>query len=511
MLSQRLGDSCRHNTVVGALAAGVAAFLCAPAASAHGRFPLSNQIVFSPSDPNLIVARTTYGILPSRDNGTTWGFVCEEALGLPAVGFYPDPRIGLTQTNALVAGVYSPLVGVYADITAGLDVSVDLGCNWSCIEGPLAKQAVIDVVVRPDRPDVVLALTSTNRSSADAGDAAVASMYASQVFQSTDDGAQWAQLTADLDPTVLVQTIDVARSDPHRIYVSGTRGFGSFRSASLFVWTEDGAGWQEHSFAAFDPLQEDSLYIGAVDPDDPNRVYVRTGAIPDGPGLSRLFVTTDGGQSFELAKAFTVPLTPNGIITNMSEILGFALSPDGSKVYAGSKEEGLFVANRADLAFHQTSTIAVQCLATRGSELWACSDAKSGFIVGASIDDGATFASKMKTVLSVGGAIACSPNPGGPFACGANANASLCQQSFEMFCQTYSVTGRCEPDLVDGGAASAMDAGVAHGSSSGCGCSTPGGGIARGAGGLAGAVLLVLRRRQGSKERCSPCAAAGSP
>ena len=58
-----------------------AALLLAPApAFANGRFPASNQIVFSPSDPCLIVLRTTYGILPSHDNGNSWQFICEDAL-----------------------------------------------------------------------------------------------------------------------------------------------------------------------------------------------------------------------------------------------------------------------------------------------------------------------------------------------------------------------------------------------------------------------------------------------
>src|ERR1700730_7144899 len=73
--------------VVHAAAVGAVVLLGARTASANGRFPASNQIVFSPSDSNLVVARTTYGILPSHDNGTTWGYLCEEALGLPAVAY----------------------------------------------------------------------------------------------------------------------------------------------------------------------------------------------------------------------------------------------------------------------------------------------------------------------------------------------------------------------------------------------------------------------------------------
>jgi hypothetical protein len=468
---------------VHAAVAGAVLLLGAQTASANGRFPASNQIVFSPSDPNLIVARTTFGILPSHDNGATWGYLCEDALGLPA-NAYQDPELGLTANNDLVAGPYSP--------TAGLDVSTDLGCNWTCVDGPLAKQGVADIVVRPDAADVVLALTSTYLP-ADAGGGTL-----SQVFESTDDGAHWAPLGASLDPGLLVQTIDVAKGAPQDIYVSGTRGFGSSRTASLLVSTDRGAHWLEHSLTLFDPATEDSIYIGAVDPTDPNRVYVRSSALVTG-GLSRLFVTTNAGQSFQAIQSFQVP--DPGIASSNNEILGFALSPDGSKIYAGTKLAGLFMASRSDMTFRKTSSIHVQCLATRGSELWACSDAVSGFVLGMSADDGATFSPKMATITSLAGPIACGASAGGPLACGAAANGSQCGASFNMFCQT-SLEGRCAPDVHDGGDAGTIDASIPAGTSgphsSGCstGCSTGGNGRAGSFAVLWAIAVIGLRRRR---------------
>ena len=107
--------------------AGTLLSLSVPAA-ANGRFPASNQLVFSPNDLNLIVLRTSYGILPSHDNGDSWGFVCEDALGLGAVAV-EDPSIGLTANNSLIAGV-----------SVGLNVSTDVGCNWNCHGGPLSAR-----------------------------------------------------------------------------------------------------------------------------------------------------------------------------------------------------------------------------------------------------------------------------------------------------------------------------------------------------------------------------------
>ncbi len=69
-------------TVVVAIAAGALAWVHAPVARANGRFPTSNQIVFSPANADLIVLRATFGILVSRDGGTTWTWLCEDALGI---------------------------------------------------------------------------------------------------------------------------------------------------------------------------------------------------------------------------------------------------------------------------------------------------------------------------------------------------------------------------------------------------------------------------------------------
>ena len=64
-------------------------------------------------------------------------------------------------------------------------------------------------------------------------------------------------------------------------------------------------------------------------------------------------------------------------------MLGFALSSDGSKIFIGSNEDGLLMAEASDLVFHrQNAKIHVQCLATRGNELWACAPAVDGFVGG---------------------------------------------------------------------------------------------------------------------------------
>jgi photosystem II stability/assembly factor-like uncharacterized protein len=477
-----------------------AVLLFALPAGANGRFPESNQIVFSPTDPNIIVGRTTYAVLPSNDNGKTWGYLCEDVLGLPATASYEDPELGLTATNALVAGLDSPRVG--------LNVSKDMGCNWSCIGGPLANQQIADTVVRPDAPHQVLALT---RTFGDAG-------TFSQVFQSIDDGATWSALGNPIDPSFLGETIDVAVGDPKRIYVSGERGYGPGRTASLMVSTDGAMTWTEHALAQFDRMAEDSLFIGGVDPTDENRVYLRSRALATG-GNSKLYVTKDGGQTFQTPaiKSFVFPMPdPLSSYINVGELSGFALSPDGSKVYAGSKESGLWMASRDTLTFTQVnSKVQVLCLATRqtssGPELWACSNEPGGFIFGKSTDDGATFEVKMATVTSMNGLVACNPSASTVNACGVDANASSACTCVEYanFCVATEPMNAClgcgqtgpgdggGPDATGGDAAQGSDGGTHAGTSSGCGCSVVGRpGYAGSLASFAIAALTLRRRRR---------------
>jgi Sortilin, neurotensin receptor 3, len=485
---------------------------------ANGRFPAANQLVFGPNDPNFVVLRTTYAVLPSSDNGATWRYLCEGVLGLPS-DQGEDPSIGVMADDSLLAGVAG-----YVGGGLGVSVSADRGCNWNCIGGGLAHQSVVDIAVRPDTPTSAVAITGTYEMS----DSATAIQY-SQIFETTDNGKTWAPIGTPIDPTVMATTIEVAKSDPQRIYVTGTRGLGSDRTASLFVTADRGNTWVEKPIPQFDPKQELAVYIGAVDPTNADRVYLRSSALVTG-GQSRLYFTTkagaDAGTSFSLGGslpdngAFDVEEGGTNDITG--ELLGLALSPDGSKIFIGTVEAGLWMASTSDMVFRQKNpNVRVKCLGARNAELWACSDIASGFVVGESLDDGATFMPKMHYVSSLCGPIECAPNPGGPLGCGATDNASSCGSAYQAFClndDQAMVCGSCggdggtAPDAAtapsrDGGAvvAGSRDAGggprATPSSSSSCGCSVVGG---RGATGLAAVLAftgMALRRRRASRRR----------
>ena len=218
--------------------------------------------------------------------------------------------------------------------------------------------------------------------------------YQSQVFESTDDGAHWAALGVPIDPSVTVSTLEVAPSDPTRLYVSGTRGAGAGITGALFVFTNSAASWTENPVALISS-PESGFYIGAVDPTNSDLVYLRT------DDQSRLLVTTNAGASFQTTSFVEAD---GGTATSLvGAIYGFAISPDGSKVYAGGTGgDGLFVGARGAASLVHQADIDVDCLAARAgetagtTELWACSDQTSGFVVGVFTDDGTSFTPKFQ-------------------------------------------------------------------------------------------------------------------
>jgi hypothetical protein len=358
-----------------------AAFVRVVPARANGRFPASNQIVFSPASPSNIVVRTTFGIIFSSDAAITWHWLCEDTLGLPPTS-NEDPYIGITAGGSVVAG-----------LSLGLERSTNAGCDWSNAGGPLAGQLIKDLDVRKDNPHTVDLITSTFGpiAGSDGGPG-----YAQQTYESTDDGAHWTAFGTPIDPSAIVTTIDFAPSDPTRIYASAFRGSGAARTASLFVSKDKGTTWVEHA-APLDAASESAVYIGAVDPKSADVVYLRS------EGNSRLSFTRDGGQTFQTLAAIN------------DEMLGLTLSHDGSKIYIGGAVAGLLVAPTATMAFAQTSKVHIQCLVMQGADLWACSDEVSGFAAGVSKDDGKTFTSKLH-LLGIEG----------PIVCGANSMAAEC-------------------------------------------------------------------------------------
>lgn len=325
-------------------------------ASANGRFPYANQLVVAPSDDKHIVLRTTYGIVESFDHGTTWKWLCEASVGY---GGKFDPAIGITKSGRILVGLFD-----------GLSSSTDRGCNFDRVGGALfTKQFMIDLVVEKNDPSRAVAITSTGRPDG--------SGFHVIVGESTDSGATWTQAGVDLPLDFNSETIEVAPSRTDRIYASGLLA-GTTRQGLIQKSDDRGKTWERLPVDL--GLNGLAPYISAIDPNDPDTIWMRI----DGDAIllapDRLVVSRDGGKTFtEVARA-------------TGEMQAFALSPDGTKVAFGGPTDGVWIASTTDPKPTKVASLGARCLTWTKAGLYVCAtEYPDGFTVGLSTDEAKTF------------------------------------------------------------------------------------------------------------------------
>jgi photosystem II stability/assembly factor-like uncharacterized protein len=389
-----------------AIAVSAAVLLVTAPARANGRYPLADQIVVDPGNPSHVVARATFGLLDSDDGGKSFRWVCESAIGYFGV---EDPPIAVTAGGSAVVAS-----------SKGLSISADGGCSWIRNPGLTGTWFGVDVTVVPARPHEALALLSSFAAGA----------YTVSIVKTADDGATWNELTASLGTSFLATTIEVAPSNPDRVYVSGK----VLPSGNAAMLRSDDGG---HTFTQF-PLELSgsyAIFIGAVDPRDADVVYVRTHA----DDVGRVIVSRDGGMSW------------NEIWQAPGDVAGFALSPDGAILAVGGSAAGVSVASTTDFAFRQTSKVGAYCLTFWGEKLLVCTkEAIDHFSIGVSDDLGQHF----DALLHLPDVL--------PRGCPAGTSAGICTADWEMVATAIGAdAGTSRPG--DGGGIPRVD-------TSGCGC-----------------------------------------
>jgi len=284
----------RARSLFCALALAALGFV-APSARANGRYPYAQQL----REPQtiFIAVAGTYGLLLSGNAGKDFQFVCESSLfGKTLMGSWLDPLLETLPDGSLLSGS-----------RVGLRVSRDRGCtfhnDWSLpfdptfikpdpgASGPAGS--MVDLCPAYDGDSAVLALATIE--AADHG------TVEHRVYRTGDGSKTWAQLGAAIPTSQLrvALTLDAAPSKPSRIYVSGIAPEGY----QLLVTDDGGKTWAAHTIPFEDSTGVSGVYIGAVSPTDPDRVYLRVNReseTDDGSTIwdDSLLVTDDGGRSF---------------------------------------------------------------------------------------------------------------------------------------------------------------------------------------------------------------------
>ncbi len=409
-----------------ALLLGLGVWGASAQALANGRFPGARQIALHPTDPSTLLLRTTFGQMLTSDGGASFHWICEEAIGY---GGTQDPAALITSTGALLNAAYE-----------GTSVSLDGGCSFAFPEG-LAKRYGLDLALDASLPSRALLTVAAD----------ISNKLPSQLWETLDGGKIWVK-KSDIPQGFFPQNIDVARPDGQRVYVTGLRDTNGSNQASLLRSIDGGATWEMRDL----PLEKaKSAYLSAIDPLDASRIYVRV----EGADEDTLLRSDDGGDSYQ-------PLA-----SLEGGMLGFALSPDGSRVAIGGPTGGVLVASRNNGDFVQQSATPITCLTWAPDGLLACGldESSSGFALGRSLDEGKSFS---PILVALGDT--CGPLD----TCGATSPyAALCPDRWPALKTTLQTSGAT---CVAGGSAGVAGLGGSTGAAS---ASSAGATVAAGLGG----------------------------
>jgi hypothetical protein len=319
----------------------VAAVLMWPAiAFGEGR-PQTRSVQFRANDPHAVYVAASFGLVVSHDDGCSFRWLCARSIGYDR-SFAAKYRIA--DDGA-----------VFATTVNGLRVSRDGGCTFTTATAERPSRdpgriadAWIDAIDIGPTGDVWVATADSGKPN--------------DVYRSTDHGVTFAPRGLR-SPAIWWKSVAIAPSRAQRVYVTGyqvagRRGDGGALppTTHFAISDDDGARWRESALAGVQLGPTPLVYAMAVDPRDPDRVFmVSAGAAP--PNGDRLYQSRDGGDSWREV------LVAPGAVTSV------AIAAD--RVIATTRG-GTFESRDGGATFTPAAT-ALACAAVRGDgALLAC-------------------------------------------------------------------------------------------------------------------------------------------
>jgi photosystem II stability/assembly factor-like uncharacterized protein len=337
------------------LALGLAVIAPAATARANGRPPQSIGLHVRAGHEADLVLAATFGALFSRDGGDTWRWMCETAIGY---GGTFDPDYVVTGSGTVIATTFD-----------GIQVMRD-GCSFQLSQfGPTLAATV---TAGPDDA-IYFAMGFTGDMTAIPP---VPADY--KIYKSIDGGVSF---DAGVEVGMAGDTwrsLEVAPSDPDRIYLTGYRLDGG-QNKTLLLYRSDDGGTSYQALpagpAVFEVTGRSDLEIAAIAPGDPDRVLTRvTWWSPTGQVGDAFYLTTNAGADW--AKVLETTDTCRGAV----------FRANGTDAVIGSARSGIYVSNTMGASFvhvprHVGGDAAVAqlpsvyCLHERtDGELWACTN-----------------------------------------------------------------------------------------------------------------------------------------
>jgi len=296
-------------------------------AGANGRAPGSRSITFRRGMETHVVAGVTFGVLLSEDGGTTWRWMCEDAVGYG--GIY-DPYYAATASGAVFATTFS-----------GMKVMRD-----RCVFGDtgLGTKFVSTLHQGTD--------TSLFAGMVDLGDG--------KLYRSRDDGMTFPVGTMPGMINDWWSTIDAAPSNPNRVYATGYR-LKSGQPKQFLLYRSNNAGqtFSPLPITDFVTKENSTLEIAGISKTNPDLVFARV-TLEDNSISDAIYRSTNGGQSWTR-------------IFGKRGAVAFIVRANGALV-AGTQVHGSFVSLDTGTTWHQLAGAPhINCLAeSSAGEVWAC-------------------------------------------------------------------------------------------------------------------------------------------
>jgi hypothetical protein len=244
----------------------VASTTIATSAGANGRNPHTVGIYFTPGDDQSLYVATTFGLVKSTDGGCTFDWMCEQSIGYGGT-WDPQYEIGSDGT-------------IFATTFEGLRISRDGGCTFETAAG--TNGLWIDALTIGPTGQIWIGTAET------AG--------INDVFVSTNNGMTFEPRGMQ-SPEIWWKSVKVAPSNPARVYITGYK-VADTPAAYFYRSTNGGADWTPSPLANITYGGTPVLRVKAVDPINPDIVFMTSELSNAAAAGDRLYRSTDGGVTW---------------------------------------------------------------------------------------------------------------------------------------------------------------------------------------------------------------------
>jgi hypothetical protein len=317
-------------------------------AAANGRPPATNGVTFHPADASALYIRSTFGLLVSKDDGCSFRWVCEKAIGY---GGEFDPKYAIATDGTIFATTFE-----------GLRVSRDGGCSW--------VTATADQPKGPDNLDGIWIDALDIAPDGTVWIATAESAAPNDVYSSSDNGVTFTPRGQN-STTIWWKSVKAARSNAARVYLTGYQvagllpdGTQATPTAHLRRSDTGGLSWLPLELFGSRRNPPDMKFgptpivlVAAIDPKNADTLLLIS-VNANGNKGDRLYRSTDAGYSFTEVLATTEPIrdtvfaqdgavyvaTPSGSFKSTDNGLTFApLAGSPQLACLGQRSDGKLV------------------------------------------------------------------------------------------------------------------------------------------------------------------------